>query len=446
MNTDVAISVKKLSKCYRVYEAPSDRLKQGLQRLWGGKKLYGRDFWALRDVSFEMKKGECLGVLGRNGAGKSTLLQLIAGTLEPTYGTLQVNGVVAALLELGSGFNPEFTGRENVFLNATILGLSTESINNALDDILAFADIGEFIEQPVKNYSSGMLMRLAFAVQTAVQPSVLIVDEALSVGDARFQRKCFERMNRLKESGTTILFVTHDSGTVVQICDRAIIIEGGRLYDQGEPQLMAKIYHRLLFGEGNSHDAKAEVSKFSVNAEAKADAHDGISEKRVDSTLDSSISGDREVRYGSKDVEITDITIIDAQGASTSYLLVNQTYEFQFRVRYNRDIASGVAFGFIISNVRGIEIYATKGALHGLFLRAGKKGEQFECAMRLVMLLTPGVYFLSAAVAPGDDSKQDEAHFYDVKFDALEFRVAGKVRCHATSIVELNADLTWNSI
>jgi lipopolysaccharide transport system ATP-binding protein len=453
MITDIAISVRNLSKCYRIYDDPSDRLKQGLQRLWGGKKSYGREFWALRDVSFDLNKGECLGVLGRNGAGKSTLLQLIAGTLQPTYGNVKVNGVVAALLELGSGFNPEFTGRENVFLNATILGLSPEAINRVLDDILAFADIGEFIEQPVKNYSSGMVMRLAFAVQTAVQPSVLIVDEALAVGDARFQRKCFDRMTRLRESGTTILFVTHDSGTVVQICDKAMIIDAGTVFDHGEPQMMAKVYHRLLFDFPGVHAREEEPPCLSEQAdrvvtrlESTTRDAEGTESASVQEIPGSAIKNDREVRYGSKAAEISEIGISDINGSRTNYLSPHQVYVFWFKVRYNFEFPEKVAFGFIISNIKGIEVYATNCVLHDTFLRPGCRGEEFECRMKMVVPLTPGVYFLTAAIGPGTECDQDKKQFYDYRFDAFEFHVGGRVRCHTTSIVDLNANLTWVSV
>ncbi len=229
--TDIAIKVENLSKCFQIYDKPHQRLLQGFL---GSKKQYYQEFWALNDVSFEIKKGETVGIIGRNGSGKSTLLQIICGTLTPSGGTVETNGRIAALLELGSGFNPEFTGRENVYMNAAVLGLTQEETNQRFDEITAFADIGAFIEQPIKSYSSGMLVRLAFAVQVAVEPDILIVDEALSVGDFFFQQKCFGRLRQMQEQGLTLLFVSHDTGTVRNLCSTAIYLNKGRLKYVGD--------------------------------------------------------------------------------------------------------------------------------------------------------------------------------------------------------------------
>jgi lipopolysaccharide transport system ATP-binding protein len=238
MSSDIAIKVENLSKCYQIYDKPRDRLLQGfmpqLQRMVGMQpKQYFREFWALQDVSFEVKKGETVGIIGRNGAGKSTLLQMICGTLHPTGGSTQAHGRVAALLELGSGFNPEFTGRENVYMNALLLGLSKEEIDARFDDIVSFADIGDFIEQPVKTYSSGMMVRLAFATAVHVEPEILIVDEALAVGDFAFQHKCMSRIKQIIANGVTVLLVTHDVGAVMASCDRAIMLRKGKIYSIG---------------------------------------------------------------------------------------------------------------------------------------------------------------------------------------------------------------------
>ncbi len=252
MSSDVAIKVAKLSKCYHIYDQPRDRLKQfilpRLQRMSGLQaKEYFRNFWALRDVSFEVKKGETVGIVGRNGSGKSTLLQLICGTLNPTSGSIHTSGRIAALLELGSGFNPEFTGRENVYMNAAILGLSKEEVDSRFDSIAAFAEIGDFIEQPVKTYSSGMIVRLAFAVAINSDPEILIVDEALSVGDELFQRKCFSRMEAIRALGATILFVSHSGGTIVELCDRAILLDNGEKLAVGVPKQIVGRYQKLLY-------------------------------------------------------------------------------------------------------------------------------------------------------------------------------------------------------
>lgn len=230
MSSEIAIRATSLSKCYQIYDQPRHRL---LQMLFRGRRQYFREFWALRDLSFEIQRGETVGIIGRNGSGKSTLLQMLCGTLSPTSGDVEVNGRVAALLELGAGFNPEFTGRENVYMNAAILGLTREQVESSFSAIEDFAEIGSFMDQPVKTYSSGMYVRLAFSVAVHTRPNVLIVDEALSVGDARFQAKCLKRIKEMKEDGVSILFVSHDIGAVRSLCDRAIWLDAGRVRLQG---------------------------------------------------------------------------------------------------------------------------------------------------------------------------------------------------------------------
>ena len=262
-SNDIAIRVRNLSKCYQIYDAPRDRLKQfvlpRLQRMIGkSPKHYFSEFWALKNVSFEIKKGETVGIIGRNGSGKSTLLQMICGTLNPTSGSIETDGRVAALLELGSGFNPEFTGRENVYMNANVLGLSNEEIDSRFADIAAFADIGEFIKQPVKTYSSGMVVRLAFAVAINVDPEILIIDEALSVGDELFQRKCFSRIEAIKSNGATILFVSHSGGTIVELCDRALLIDAGERLAEGIPKQIVGRYQKLLYAPSDKREAIRE--------------------------------------------------------------------------------------------------------------------------------------------------------------------------------------------
>ena len=256
-SNDIAISVSNLSKCYQIYDNPRDRLKQFVMpriRRVAGKpqKQYFREFWALKDVSFDISKGEVIGIIGRNGSGKSTLLQMICGTLNPTSGTVQTHGRIAALLELGSGFNPDFTGRENVYMNAAVVGLSKDEIDSRYDEIAMFADIGDFIEQPVKTYSSGMVVRLAFAVASCVDPEIIVVDEALAVGDSVFQAKCFRRFQQLREKGVTVLLVTHDIGTVVQLCNRAFVLHRGAFVASGQPKEMSDEYRRRCAEEASA--------------------------------------------------------------------------------------------------------------------------------------------------------------------------------------------------
>jgi ABC-type polysaccharide/polyol phosphate transport system ATPase subunit len=250
------IRVDKVGKCYHIYDRPIDRLKQSL---WRGRKSFFREFWALRDVSLTVGEGETLGIVGRNGSGKSTLLQIVCGTLAPTLGTVQVNGRVAGLLELGAGFNPEFTGRENVHINASILGLSRREIADRYDEIAAFADIGDFLEQPVKVYSSGMFVRLAFAVAVHVEPRILVLDEALSVGDIAFRNKCMLKLRELRQKGTTLLFVSHDLSTVQMICDRVAWLDKGEILSVGDPTTVCQEYYVAMIGMPSGASTRAAV-------------------------------------------------------------------------------------------------------------------------------------------------------------------------------------------
>lgn len=262
MSSDISIKVENLSKRYEIYDQPRDRLKQfvvpRLQRAFGQpSRQYFREFWALKDVSFEVRRGETIGIIGRNGSGKSTLLQMICGTLNPTGGGIQTHGRIAALLELGSGFNPEFSGRENVYLNGAVLGLSREEINQRFDAIAAFADIGDFIEQPVKTYSSGMYVRLAFAVIAHVDAEILVIDEALAVGDAVFTQKCMRFLRKFKERGT-LVFVSHDMGSILNLCERAVWLHGGQLRQMGESKEIAEAYLQYTLQEVYGQDAKLQ--------------------------------------------------------------------------------------------------------------------------------------------------------------------------------------------
>lgn len=270
MSSDnLAIAVRNLSKCFHLYDKPRDRL---LQMISFGRRQYYREFWALRDLSFEVQRGETIGVIGRNGSGKSTLLQMICGTLTPTTGEIWTRGRIAALLELGAGFNPEFTGRENVYLNASILGLSKRETDERFDDIAAFADIGSFIDQPVKVYSSGMYVRLAFAVAINSTPDILIVDEALAVGDARFQYKCMRRIKDIQNSGAAVLFVSHDVGSVRTLCQRALWLDRGTLRMSGEVAGVTSSYAEYMY-QGENEEAQSPAVVVSEESKELAATH-----------------------------------------------------------------------------------------------------------------------------------------------------------------------------
>ncbi|MDO9262827.1 MAG: ABC transporter ATP-binding protein [Desulfosalsimonadaceae bacterium] len=275
------IRIHHLGKCYQIYEKPADRLKQ---YFGGWRKQYFNPFWALRDISINVEKGECVGIIGSNGSGKSTLLQLVCGTLRPSEGSIQVDGRIASLLELGSGFNPDFTGKENIYLSAALMGLGRHEIENKYQDIVSFADIGDFVDRPVKTYSTGMLIRLAFAVQTAVEPDILVIDEALSVGDIFFQQKCMGRMRNLQQSGVTLLFVSHDMSTVRDLCNRAAYIKQGRLIYFGATEKAIQLYYQEKSGfrpekktectmGSPGMDTSVFLDRFSENAVWKNDNH-----------------------------------------------------------------------------------------------------------------------------------------------------------------------------
>lgn len=339
MSSDVAVSINNISKVYQIYASPLDRLKQSL---WRGRKQFYREFWALRDVSFKVHKGEMVGIIGRNGSGKSTLLQIIAGTITPTSGKVNVKGRVAALLELGSGFNPEFTGRENVYLNGAILGISREEMERRFNDIAAFADIGEFIDQPVKSYSSGMYVRLAFAVAISVDPDVLIIDEALAVGDGRFQLKCFERIKALKEAGTTILFVSHDMQSIRQFCDVAVLFDKGILLEFGVPNVIVNHYTRILF---SSEDYKL----VEVYNEGKGNEFRGAN----------SNNDEREYRYGSQNGVIEDVKVLDSQGKSTSMIVTTCEDLIVKMVATAKKLIEKPIYAMTIKTIKGLEVYGT---------------------------------------------------------------------------------------
>lgn len=447
---ETVLLVENVSKRYEIYERPQDRLRQffipRLQRVlpssWRRQRPFYSEFWALRDFSVRLRRGDALGILGKNGAGKSTLLQIVAGTLAPTFGSVGVSGKIAALLELGSGFSPDFTGRENIRLNAALLGLSAAEIDYRFPAIAQFADIGEFMEQPVKTYSSGMLMRLAFAVQTAVEPELLIVDEALAVGDARFQKKCFTRLSQLREQGTTILFVTHDTSTILLFCTRAIILEHGRIHAEGDPHRIAREYHKLLFGTADeqqrSRNAIEPVRRPTEGV--TPDQSRGLSRPATTGADPMAEDAGREVRYGSGEAEITEVGLRDPDDQPTRIIETNTNCEAYFRATFLVSMSKPVSYGFIISNVRGIEVYGTKSALYFKSIPPNPLRTSYECRLRFNVRLVPGRYFLTAALAHDDDRSKDQ--FLDYRFDALEFEVIGPIRTFTSSLTDLGAELT----
>lgn len=413
-SSDIAIRVTRLSKCYEIYDTPRDRLKQFVLprvRQFAGKapRQYFREFWALRDVSFEVKRGETVGIIGRNGSGKSTLLQMICGTLTPSGGELEVNGRVAALLELGAGFNPEFTGRENVFMNAAILGLSQAETESKLENILDFADIGDFVDQPVKTYSSGMYVRLAFAVIAHVDADILVIDEALSVGDVFFTQKCMRFLRAFRERGT-ILFVSHDSGSVVNLCQHAVWLDKGSVRIAGKANEVTELYLQNLF--------EPEVV---VDANPAENRPVGVGQTPESASADVQHLEQAGLReFGVKAAVIRAVRLLDQAGLPFVLLLKPQIVELSFEAYCYEALRSPLA-GFIIKDRLGQILVA-----HNTSQLKVEVPESVEAGCRLnvsfcfeLPALAPGDYIISVAIGEGTHDEPLIQHWIH---DAIAFK------------------------
>jgi lipopolysaccharide transport system ATP-binding protein len=408
---EIAIQVNNVSKCYQIYEKPADRLKQfcipRIRRNIGlSPKQYFREFWALRDVSFEVKRGEAVGIIGRNGAGKSTLLQMIAGTLTPTSGDIQVNGTVAALLELGSGFNLEFSGRENVYLTASVLGLTQNQIEQRFDEIAVFADIGDFIDQPLNTYSSGMMMRLAFAVNTCVNPDILIVDEALGVGDAPFQSKCFKRLRQLIDDGTSILFVSHDISTVRSICSRALWLKNGHAEMWGEANEVAKEYERFCWQEQGvllqASEKPSEITAEPVRGTDASNSYDGeLIEGPIPRQLFEPNQANEEnfirTRMGTGAVVIKNFLLLNDVGDTVTTCEYNERLKTWCLLEINEPVDSDFVFALRIRDLKGSYI-CTVSDLVKIHRITGRRGDRFVATMGMSFPFHHQEYVVSLAV------------------------------------------------
>lgn len=449
MSSEIAIKVERLSKCYQIYDHPRDRLKQFVlprfQRMVRQPpKQYFREFWALKDVSFEVKKGETVGIIGRNGSGKSTLLQMICGTLNPTNGSIQTQGRIAALLELGSGFNPEFSGRENVYMNGTVLGLNRDEIDQRFDDIIAFADIGDFIEQPVKTYSSGMAVRLAFAVAINVDPEILIVDEALSVGDELFQRKCFSRIEAIKTNGATILFVSHSGGTIIELCDRAVLMDAGEKLAVGIPKQIVGRYQKLLYAPTDKYESiREQIRRMDEDVAASSNAaeqdvcHDQLPSEQVQEpqeSFDPHLKPSSTIRYESHGAYIIDSpAVLTLSGEQVNNLVRGKSYCYAYTVQFTKS-ASNVRFGMLIKTTTGIELgggVSAPGALEAMAYIAPDSMIRVE--FRFQCNLNPGTYFLNAGVVGIRNTEETYLHRL---LDACMFRVLPCTDNLATGIAD----------
>lgn len=415
MSSEIAIKVENLSKCYQIYDKPRDRL---LQMLACGRKQYFREFWALREVSFEIKKGETVGIIGRNGSGKSTLLQMICGTLNPTSGSIQTQGRIAALLELGSGFNPEFTGRENIYMNAAVLGLSKEETDMRFDDIVSFADIGDFIEQPVKTYSSGMVMRLAFAIIAHVDADLLVIDEALAVGDAFFVQKCMRFLRQFMEKGT-VLFVSHDTASVINLCDYAIWIDVGTKRMEGTAKKVSEAYLAALHNQKNIVCEKKSIEKSEKKLIYKDMRQDFINQTTLRNDIELFSFSDKGPHFGTKHAHILDAYLQNREGENLSWIIGGEEVRFIIRVQCLKAFYSPIV-GFFVKDRLGQALFGDNTFLTYIKQPLSvNKNETLICEFAFAMPILPvGDYSICIAIAEG--TQQEHIHHHWIH-DAIMF-------------------------
>lgn len=402
--SEIAISLKNISKCFKRYNRPIDRLKEIL--LPG--KSRAEEFWALRDMNLEIHQGQTVGIVGQNGSGKSTLLQIIAGTLTPTTGEVVVNGRVSALLELGSGFNPEFTGRQNVFFNGRLLGLSKKEIEEKFDQIASFANIGDFIDQPVTTYSSGMYIRLAFAVAINVDPDILIIDEALSVGDAKFQLKCFLKLKELQEKGITILFVSHDSNLIKRYCQTAVLLNQGQKIIEAVPNTVINRYTKLLFADEEDQQILEQELKLSHNDELYSNLQDAAYQYQP-----------REYRYGNGRGEIQAIHIANSQGKETFTFASCEQMVARLTILV-QDFVAKPLVAMTLKDAKGEDIYITNTYYQNIEIPELTPGTLFNISFTQELLVCPGDYFISFGFISLDGSQVIPV---DRRYDAIHLKV-----------------------
>lgn len=376
--SEYAINVEHISKVYKLYRGKTDRLKDALHLT--RKKNY-EEFFALSDVNFTVKKGETVGLIGTNGAGKSTLLKLLTGVLTPSVGQIEVNGKVSALLELGAGFNGEYTGIENIYFNGTLMGYTKEQMEQKIPDILEFADIGDYVYQPVKTYSSGMFARLAFALAINVEPDILVVDEALSVGDIYFQSRCFKKMDDIKKNGTTILLVTHDMSSVIKYCDKVVLLNHGKVVKEGAPKQMVDIYKKILVNQydENEEDGDSEQSALPVE---------------MGSWMSQISLNDKNTVYGNGKAKIIDFGFFDETGRITGMVLKKSMFSFKVKVEFYEDIENPI-LTYTVKNARGAEITGTNTMFEKVDFPIARKGEQYIVTFTQKALLQGGEYLVS---------------------------------------------------
>ncbi len=420
-NPEPAIQVSNLTKIYHLYDHPQDRLKEALNPF---KKSYHHDFYAMQGVSLEIKKGETVGIIGKNGAGKSTLLKMITGVLNPTHGEIKTYGTIASLLELGAGFNPEMTGLENIYLNGTLMGFTHAQMEEKVEAILAFADIGEFIHQPVKMYSSGMFARLAFSVSINVEPDILIVDEALSVGDMAFQMKCFKKFQDFQAEGKTILFVTHALDTVIRYCSRGIVIDEGRIVFDNTPKLAVDAFKKILSGNfyGKEDTLKESNEKAKEDTATSTEHTNPLPKQQL---LKASFDTHRERdTYGNNKAVITDYGITDSSGTPTAILDYDSEFKIIMEVTFNQTVTEPI-FAFTIKDLKGLEITGTNTLMKHTLTGTFAKGERVTVSFTQKANLQLGKYALSLGCVAINETGIE---VFNRVYDAILFEVIGSVQ------------------
>lgn len=387
MDKNLAIKVENVTKTYKLYDRPVDRLKESLSR-----RQYHRPFNALNDVSFEVEKGTTVGIIGTNGSGKSTMLKIITGVLSQSGGTVETEGNISALLELGAGFNMDYTGIENIYMNGTMMGFTRTQMDEKLDDILEFAEIGDFVYQPVKTYSSGMFVRLAFALAINVDPDILIVDEALSVGDVFFQAKCYKRMEEIRQNGTTILMVTHDMGSIIKYCDKVIVLNKGDKVAEGPAGEMVDLYKKILAGKYGKEEEETEEEPLSSQIT--------VNPNRTE--------------YGDGRARIIDFGLFDEKGEATNLLLKGEYFTIREKIRFHENIAAPI-FTYTIKDRKGTELTGTNTMYETADVPPAKPGDVYEVEFRQKMTLQGGDYLLSMSCTSFEGGVHTVYHrLYDV--------------------------------
>ena len=439
MGAELAISLNNVSKCFKRYDRPIDRLKEVLLPT----KNYADVFWALKDINLEIPKGQSVGIVGRNGSGKSTLLQIIAGTLTPTSGLINVTGRISALLELGSGFNPEFTGRQNVFFNGRLLGLTQIEIEEKFDEIAGFADIGNFLDQPVKTYSSGMFVRLAFAVATSTDPDILIVDEALSVGDEAFQRKCFARIQSIQDRGGTILFVSHSASSVVELCKYGVLMSHGEILLSGSPKIVVSKYHKLVYAPSDRleklkqeiRNLNKDFAVFEENSLANMQVEKNygkIRDRAAIEQYDPNLIPQSTISYVSRGAKVEDCRIETLDGELVNILRQRDRYIYKYKVSFT-DAAYQIRFGMLIKTISGFELGGATS--HTIYkpIEHVEKGSIIEVEFNFKCFLQPGVYFLNVGVVGNLDGSEQ---YLDRHIDIAMFRVQAEDDILSTGVID----------